>query len=250
VKLTFIFLVFVMFIIERFAAKRTFPKVKGWYIRSIGFTVVQLTTVFVIHSWLDSFFDRHRFYSLDNLPEWLATLVAFLVMTFVSYWQHRFKHKISFLWKYLHQIHHSPQRIELLTSFYRNPLEIIINMFIMSATLLLGLGAGVSVAMNVVLLMGIADMFYHWNVKTPYWVGFIIQRPESHGIHHLKNVHAYNYGDLVIWDMLFGTFKNLRVFHGKCGFENDNERKILQMVMGKDMSNGKYYHKKARSHFL
>ena len=27
-------------------------------------------------------------------------------------------------------------------------------------------------------------MFQHWNVRTPQWLGYVIQRPESHGLHH------------------------------------------------------------------
>jgi sterol desaturase/sphingolipid hydroxylase (fatty acid hydroxylase superfamily) len=242
-QIIFGILVLAMFLIEKKYSRRTYKEIKGWYFRSIIFTFIQIFTVFLIHSFLDEFFERHRFYNIDNFGEIEATLLAFLVMTFISYWQHRLKHQIPFLWKYLHQIHHSPNRIELLTSFYRNPLEIVLNMIIMSATLLLGVGVNLKIAMNVVLLMGFADMFYHWNVKTPYWIGFIIQRPESHGIHHLRNVHAYNYGDLVIWDMIFGTFKNIRNFHGICGFDNEKEREVIAMLKGQDFSGGTYYHK-------
>ena len=51
-------------------------------------------------------------------------------------------------------------------------------------------------------------MFQHWNVKTPRWLGYIIQRPESHGLHHELGVHARNYSDFPLWDMLMGTFVN------------------------------------------
>ena len=27
-------------------------------------------------------------------------------------------------------------------------------------------------------------MFQHANVNTPHWLGYLIQRPESHNIHH------------------------------------------------------------------
>lgn len=36
-------------------------------------------------------------------------------------------------------------------------------------------------------LTGIAELIYHWNINTPYWLGFIFQRPESHRIHHQEN---------------------------------------------------------------
>jgi sterol desaturase/sphingolipid hydroxylase (fatty acid hydroxylase superfamily) len=53
-------------------------------------------------------------------------------------------------------------------------------------------------------------MFQHANLRTPRWLGYIIQRPESHGIHHERGLHAFNYADLPLWDMVFGTFRNPR----------------------------------------
>ena len=39
-------------------------------------------------------------------------------------------------------------------------------------------------------------------------IGYIVQRPESHAIHHARGVHAHNYSDLPLWDIVFGTFRN------------------------------------------
>jgi len=32
-------------------------------------------------------------------------------------------------------------------------------------------------------------LFQHWNVRTPRWLGYVIQRPEAHCHHHELNVH-------------------------------------------------------------
>ena len=50
--------------------------------------------------------------------------------------------------------------------------------------------------------------FQHANIRTPRWLGYLIQRPESHGVHHGRGIHRYNYADLPLWDMVFGTFRN------------------------------------------
>jgi len=55
-------------------------------------------------------------------------------------------------------------------------------------------------------------------VRTPYWVGYIVQRPESHCIHHQEGMHAYNFSDLPLWDILFGSFRNPRRGQARCGF--------------------------------
>jgi sterol desaturase/sphingolipid hydroxylase (fatty acid hydroxylase superfamily) len=79
------------------------------------------------------------------------------------------------------------------------------------------------------------ELFYHWNIKTPRWVGYLIQRPESHCIHHQFGLHAFNYSDLPIWDILFGTFKNPTHFEGKCGLGEENELKVKEMLLGVDV---------------
>ena len=63
-------------------------------------------------------------------------------VTFIYYWWHRSRHEATFLWRWFHQFHHSPQRIEIITSFYKHPLELIANGILSSAILygLVGLG--------------------------------------------------------------------------------------------------------------
>ena len=41
-----------------------------------------------------------------------------------------------------HQVHHSPQRIEIITSFYKHPFEILANSVLSSAILYLLVGVG------------------------------------------------------------------------------------------------------------
>ena len=41
---------------------------------------------------------------------------------------------------------------------------------------------------NVFAVLG--KYFYHSNLRTPRWVGYILQRPEHHSIHHQLDVHA------------------------------------------------------------
>jgi len=79
-------------------------------------------------------------------------------------------------------------------------------------------------------------MIYHWNIKTPYWMGFIFQRPEMHLVHHKEGWHHNNYSDLPIWDMLFGTFANPRKFEAKCGFKDERELKVLEMLRFEDVN--------------
>jgi hypothetical protein len=31
------------------------------------------------------------------------------------------------------------------------------------------------------------EFVYHMNIRTPEWLGYFIQRPESHRVHHLRD---------------------------------------------------------------
>jgi hypothetical protein len=79
-------------------------------------------------------------------------------------------------------------------------------------------------------------MFQHWNVRTPQWLGYIIQRPESHCVHHRKGVHYYNYADFPLWDMLSGTFRNPRNYIGDVGFETPGDKKLGAMLLFADVN--------------
>ena len=75
------------------------------------------------------------------------------------------------------------------------------------------------------------------NVKTPRILGYLIQRPEAHFVHHAREIHAYNYGDLPLWDLLFGTFKNPAGYGaGDVGFDAPADGRYGAMLAFRDVS--------------
>jgi len=46
------------------------------------------------------------------------------------------------------------------------------------------------------------------NIHPPQWLGYFVQRPESHSRHHGRRIHRDNYSDLPVFDLIFGTFSN------------------------------------------
>jgi sterol desaturase/sphingolipid hydroxylase (fatty acid hydroxylase superfamily) len=81
----------------------------------------------------------------------------------------------------------------------------------------------------------LGEFFYHTNVRTPQWVGYLFQRPEMHRIHHEKDKHRNNYGDIVWWDMLFGTYQNPPTWDGECGFTEEREQQLGAMLAFQDV---------------
>ena len=236
VTLTVLALAALMLVVERLKPGRDFPTVRGWWARAIAVNVVQVGMVFVAGAAWDGWLVRNRLWSADRLGLIGGAVVGYVVVTFIYYWWHRARHASDFLWRWFHQFHHSPQRIEIITSFYKHPFELVANGILSSAIVYTLVGLDVKAATLAVTLTGIAELFYHWNVRTPHWIGYLIQRPESHLVHHQLGLHAFNYGDLPLWDMLFGTFRNPREFREQCGFAEDREQRIGDLLLGRDVN--------------
>jgi sterol desaturase/sphingolipid hydroxylase (fatty acid hydroxylase superfamily) len=224
-----------MMVIERVAGERSWPQVRTWWLRAILLNGFQVGAVWLAGVGWNGWMSRHRLWSADALGTTGGALCGYLVITFIYYWWHRWRHESAFLWRWVHQVHHSPQRIEVITSFYKHPVEILVNSLLSSAILYLGLGLAPKAASLAVLLTGLAELVYHWNIRTPHWLGYVFQRPESHCIHHQEGLHSYNYADLPIWDMLFGTFKNPRGWNARCGF-GPLEQRLPEMLLGVDVN--------------
>jgi len=222
-----------MIVVEILVSARPWPRVAGWWMRAGLLNGFQFGIAWVAgHSW-EASLSRYRPWSADGFGVVGGAMVGYLVITFVYYWWHRLRHEVPLLWRWLHQVHHSPERIEILTSFYKHPFEIVLNSFLSTAILYFIVGVSPEAAAYAVLLTGLAELFYHWNVTTPYWLGFIVQRPESHCVHHQCGLHAGNYADLPLWDICFGTFHNPRQWNDCCGFGAGRERRLLEMLCGR-----------------
>ncbi|MEW6133238.1 MAG: sterol desaturase family protein [Pseudomonadota bacterium] len=225
------------FAAERMFPGRALPNSKGWYARAILLNLCQFGVVMLAgmtwEAWLQglSVLDISR-----SLPAPAQGLLAWFLGTFVFYWWHRARHESNLLWQSLHQIHHSASRIEILTAFYKHPVEMMSNSIIISLVLFSFLGASLEAAAWFNLFAAMGELFYHSNLKTPHWVGYVMQRPEHHSIHHEFDVHRYNFGDITWWDRLFGTFKDTDAFSARCGFEEGREQKIGEMLLFKNVN--------------
>ena len=226
----------VMIAVEIMRPGRSWPQVSGWWTRAALLNACQVGTAYLAGFAWDGWMLRRRLWSADVLGVNGGAIVGYFVITFVYYWWHYWRHRYDFLWRWLHQVHHSPQRIEVITSFYKHPFELIANGILSSAILYLLVGVGSEAASYAVLMTGLAELFYHWNVRTPYWLVFIVQRSESHRIHHQEGVHSYNFADLPLWDMLFGTFRNPRRWDARCGFGPEKEHRLGAMLAGVDVN--------------
>lgn len=225
-----------LLMIERVKPAHKLRPVKNWW-----FWVVLLNACQAGVAWLgsitwDEYLSALSLYQTVHWPLWLQIFTGYVLITFIYYWWHRARHEVPILWRCLHQLHHSPARMEVAMSFYKHPVEIIVNGFLSSFILHVLLGVSSQAVVVTVLITGLAELFYHWNVTTPHFLGYFFQRPEMHRVHHKTGHHRQNFSDLPIWDMLFGTYYNPRKSPSSVGFKSTTDRDLISMLFWRSRS--------------
>jgi sterol desaturase/sphingolipid hydroxylase (fatty acid hydroxylase superfamily) len=221
---------------EAFFPGRKLPMVKFWVLRGL----MAFVCFFFLSSYLpilvNPLLEPYRLFDLSGISLWAGGLASVLLYEFGVYVWHRSLHKYDFLWRISHQMHHSAERIDTYGAFYFSPLDMI--GWTLLGSVCFSLVAGFSPQAITVMLLAtnFLAIFQHANIKTPRWLGFIIQRPESHTYHHATGIHKCNYSDLPLFDILFGTFHNPKDFEPQTGFYPGASGRIGDMLMGKDVS--------------
>ena len=226
-----------LFVVERLWPSMELPKVRTWWLRVGLINLIQLGIVIVAGFTWDRWLQAVSLFNLaEHLNDFWQASIAYLLSTFVYYWWHRLRHESRLFWLLCHQLHHSPRRIEIVTSFYKHPVEIMMNSLISASIVYVLLGCTVQAGVYYTLMTAIAEFFYHWNITTPHWLGFIIQRPESHRVHHQYHHHTNNFADLPIFDIMFGTFQNPKHFEATCGYDDWREDRFEDLLAFRDVN--------------
>jgi len=166
-----------------------------------------------------------------------GAVVGVLVYEFFHYWYHRTAHQWNWLWRAGHQMHHSAESLDAFGAFYLHPFDAAMFTAISSLVFFPVLGLTVEAGVLGSLFLTFNAMFQHANIRTPKWLGYFIQRPEMHAVHHGRGLHRLNYADLPLWDMIFGTFVNPETAGGlKAGFYTGASSRIPEMLIGRDVS--------------
>lgn len=217
-------------------SERKMAAVRGW--RLIG--VAALTVTLACNALMPLAIMPHmpaiRVVDLSSWQLW-AAVPAVVLTTFLTYWSHRIQHRFDFLWRLGHQLHHGVVRVDIASAMIFHPVDIFFQVLMtLIAAMLLGISPEAA-ALSGTLGFFIA-LYQHWNVATPAWTGWLIQRPEAHMLHHERDVHARNFGDMPIWDRLFGTYAapGRGCESVPLGFEPEASRRWLAMIACVDVN--------------
>lgn len=226
-----------LIILEAFIPGQQLKKINGWIPKSLLVFVIY----FYLSTYLPLLWDKYLLpYQLVNLQQvnpYISTFIAILVFELLIYIWHRTMHRTTWLWRAFHQFHHSAERLDTFGAFYFSPLDMVGFTLLSSLTLSIGVGLSPHAITWFLYITMFLAIFQHTNIKTPCWIGYFIQRPESHSVHHQKGIHAYNYSDLPIFDIIFGTFKNPKNFAKETGFYDGSSTKIKELLLCRDISN-------------
>lgn len=118
-------------------------------------------------------------------------------------------------------------------AFFRHPLEIIVNsiyLIIIGKILFNATVVEVAIAL---MIEGALETFHHSNIKIHKkinFIGYIIQTPAMHLVHHEYKLHRYNYSPF-LWDFVFKTAKIPNIDKKKLGFSYSN--KVFKILIFK-----------------
>ena len=140
-----------------------------------------------------------------SIPGWLIALVLY---DFLYYWNHRMGHEVNVLWA-AHVVHHQSQQYNLSTALRQPSSYALLSWLFYLPMAVLG------VPPLVFVVVGLIDLLYQFWVHTEQvrrlgWFDRWFCAPSNHRVHHAVNDPYLdkNYGGiLIIWDRLFGTFK-------------------------------------------
>ncbi len=139
---------------------------------------------------------------------WYGWVLALIFYDFCYYWLHRMGHESAILWA-AHVVHHQSQDYNLSTALRQTSSGALLGWVFYIPMALAG------VPPEVFGIVALVDLLYQFWVHTEHvpklgWFDRWFCSPSNHRVHHAVNDRYVdrNYGGvLIIWDRLFGSFK-------------------------------------------
>lgn len=217
--------------------KRQYRRTRHWRLRGLLVTAAIFFFTGEVALFWGNLFGNFHLFDLSGFGIFTGAVLGILIYELLHYWYHRAAHSWQWLWRAGHQMHHSAESLDAFGAYYLHPLDAAIFTTLSSLVFYPVLGLSIESAVIATLFLTFNAMFQHANIQTPHWLGYVIQRPESHNIHHGFNIHRYNYADLPVIDLLFGTYINpKRLDNTDCGFYKGASSRIVDMLIGKDVT--------------
>lgn len=218
---------------ERIRPGRRLPTVGGWTWRGLLVSAVAYALAMLFAPWFDGWLGPHALIDASSLDVVTGTLLGALFLETLNTCWHLALHRNDTLWRWLHQFHHSTERLDILSAYYFSPLDTAGWTAVASFALTFILGLSVPATVGAATLLTALNFFSHSNLRTPHWLGWFIVRPEMHALHHERGQHRRNYAVLPIIDRVLGTYVNPPGFPRETGFHEGSSARIVAMLCGR-----------------
>jgi sterol desaturase/sphingolipid hydroxylase (fatty acid hydroxylase superfamily) len=215
-------------------------RTRWWRSRAFAVTSINFALSLAIGAAWAAFFAGSSLLDASALGTLGGAALGVLAYEFAHYWYHRLAHRHDWLWRLGHQMHHSAESLDAWGAYYLHPLDVLVFVSLSSLMLYPVLGLTPEAGATASAVLTFLAIFQHADLRTPRWLGYLVQRPESHRVHHARGVHAHNYADLPLWDMVFGTFRNppADAPAQQPGFYDGASARLLDMLLSRDVSGG------------
>ncbi len=215
----FFFMLGLLFFVETIRPVRSWlaPRIKRWMFH-LGITVfntlltrlltaaplLMLINILQARKWGFS-----HVFGLYGTAEIFSTMVLFDLF---DYWWHRLNHHIFFLWRF-HRVHHTDTQVDVTTALRFHPGELLLSYAVKTFWILFW---GPSLAGFILFETAITTyaQFHHSNIDFPdafeKKLRWIHMTPRLHASHHTVSLRSRdaNFSTIfLIWDKIFGTFR-------------------------------------------
>jgi alkylglycerol monooxygenase len=149
-------------------------------------------------------------YSLFKIPAtWWSFLLALLAFDFLFYWAHRWGHEMNIFWG-AHSVHHQSEEYNLSVALRQSWFHNLVAFPIFLPIPFLGFEPLIFGAAAIVHTL--SQFWIHTKLvgKLHPWIEYWFNTPSHHRVHHAVNpkyIDRNHAGLLMIWDRMFGTFK-------------------------------------------
>lgn len=152
-------------------------------------------------------FEQYRFMTVENsVATWI---IAFFAYDFCYYWAHRMSHEVNLFWGG-HSVHHQSEEYNLSVALRQSSTQTIWTFFFYIPMALFGFDPLVLVSVS-----GFNLLYQFWIHtesidRLPKWFEWFFNTPSHHRVHHARNpkyIDKNHAGTFIIWDKMFGTFK-------------------------------------------
>lgn len=139
---------------------------------------------------------------------WTTWILCFVAVDLAYYWSHRLSHEVNLFWTG-HVVHHQSEDYNLSVALRQGAFQKVLMLWVYLPLAAIGFPTEwfvVSIGIN---------LLYQFWIHTEYvdkmgWLEYILNTPSHHRVHHGRNpkyIDKNHAGVFIIWDRMFGTFK-------------------------------------------